>query len=404
MAVKPDIDVIICGAGIAGAAVAALLAQAGISCLMIERRGIHPVTDRVDPRALAITRASENILRATGAWPLIPADRIGHFRSMRVWDEQGDGDIEFDSADVCEPTLGYIIEQTQIELALQQANAGYSQIKYLQPASLHDIEIARDVVTAVLEDGSRHTARLIIGADGARSRLRTLAGIGYPVHDYLQQAVACRVTTGKPHAETARQRFLATGPLAFLPLADPHQCGIVWSTTPDQVEQLMHMDESEFNQVLARAFDHTPGEILSSGPRARFPLQHAQAEKYCLPRLALIGDAAHMVHPLAGQGANLGLLDAAALAEIVIDTAGKNRDIGTLPVLRRYERWRKGENYLMLKVLQGFKVLFENRLEPVKHLRNIGLDITDMLMPVKHCIMRHAMGQAGDLPSFARNH
>jgi 2-octaprenylphenol hydroxylase len=187
-------------------------------------------------------------------------------------------------------------------------------------------------------------------------------------------------------------------------MADPHQCGIVWSTTPDHAKSLIKMDEDSFHKALAEAFTHTLGNIVSSGPRACFPLQHSQSEHYCQPRLALIGDAAHTVHPLAGQGANMGLLDAATLAEVLIEARNKHKDIGAYPVLRRYERWRKGENFLMIKVLQGLKYLFESQLVSVRHLRNIGLDVTDMLTPVKYSIMRHAMGLSGDLPVFARNH
>lgn len=403
MTIKPVADVIIVGGGLAGATLSSLLAGQGFRCVLLEERSNETKSGRADPRALAITRASENILRSAKVWEYLPQDRIGYFRKMHVWDENGPGDIKFDSAELCESTLGYIIEQTVLEQALRAANNKPDLIKYNQPATLSGLKIGDRLVRVQLEDGTELTSHLIIGADGARSRLRTLAGIACPVHDYHQQAVACIVNTERAHDAVARQRFLTTGPLAFLPMADPHQCGIVWSTSPDHAKTLIEMDADSFHQALADAFTHTMGDIVSSGPRACFPLQHSQAEQYCQPRLALIGDAAHTVHPLAGQGANMGLLDAATLAEVLIEARIKNKDIGAYPVLRRYERWRRGENFLMIKVLQGLKYLFESRLAPVRRLRNIGLDVTDMLTPVKYSIMRHAMGLSGDLPVFARN-
>lgn len=397
-----DADVIIAGGGLAGSTFAGLLAASGIRCLIIEERAETPDPDSIDPRALAITRASENIIKAAGAWRLIPRERLGYFRRMYVWDELGEGDIGFDSADLCEPTLGYIIEQTILEQALREAIKQNNLITWCQPARIQTFEITDQSVIVQLADGRTLTAALVTGADGARSAIRNLAGIPYPVHDYHQHAVACIVNTEKPHESVARQRFLNNGPLAFLPMANANQCGVVWSTTPDHAARLLAMDENTFNRELAENFAFTLGNIVSSTLRASFPLQHAQAGRYCQPRLALIGDAAHCVHPLAGQGANLGLLDAAALSEVIIEACFNDGDPGTYAVLRKYERWRKGENFFMLKVLQGFKMLFESRLASVRFLRNFGMDLTDMAVPLKHAIMRHAMGLSGDLPSAAR--
>ena len=398
-----DTDVIIVGGGLAGRTLASLLASRNIHSVILEERNDKSRLEQQDPRTLAITRASENILRSAGAWKYLPKDKTGFFRKIFVWEETGRGDIEFDSADLCEPALGYIIGQNVLEWALGQANSEYDQITSLQPATVKSLQVTGDSVSVQLVNGKKLSARLIIGADGAKSGLRELAGIAYPAHDYQQTAVACIVQTEKSHGYVARQRFLSTGPLAFLPMANTHQCGIVWSTAPEHAKQLLKMQEPEFNQALAEAFSFTLGNIMASESRTVFPLQHAQAEHYCQPRLALIGDAAHTVHPLAGQGANLGLLDAATLAEILLEAEKNNRDIGAHTVLRRYERWRRGENFLMIKVLEGLKLLFESKLVTVRHMRNIGLDMTDMVSPVKHVIMRHAMGLSGDLPVFARN-
>jgi 2-octaprenylphenol hydroxylase len=395
-------DVIIVGGGLAGCTLAILLAQKNIRCLLIEEH-IHftKKKKKTDPRTLAITRGSENILRTTGAWENLKQDKIGYFRKMFVWDENGDGDIRFDSAELCEPTLGTIIEQTALELALQKQTEQFDCIEWIQ-SKLIAFEREEKKITIELEDGLHHNASLIVAADGARSTIRSLANISFPQHDYQQNAVACIVETEKPHEQIARQRFMSTGPLAFLPMADPHQCGVVWSTSSEHAEKLLAMEETEFNRALADAFTGVVGNIISSNTRASFPLLHAQAENYCKPRLALIGDAAHTVHPLAGQGANLGLLDAATLAEVIHTAKEKQRDIGNYYVLRRYERWRKSENYIALKILQGFKYLFENQLDTVKRLRNIGLDLTDTITPLKYFIMRNAMGLSGDLPVSAR--
>ncbi len=399
---KPDHDteVVIIGGGLTGATLALLLARAGIQVMVLERETAAPGS-RDDPRALAITRASENILRTAGAWACLPDGAIGRIEKMLVWDAHGEGKIEFDSAELCEAILGYIIQQSVLEEALIEACEDNPNIKR-QQAQVEDLEFGTDSVRIVLENGTAMTADLVVAADGNRSQVRELAGIAYPRHDYQQQAVACRVETELSHDSIARQCFLAEGPLAFLPLADPHQCGIVWSTSPEQASRLLAMDDAEFNEALGQAFSHTLGGIISSTKRVAFPLYHAQAERYCRLRLALIGDAAHCVHPLAGQGANLGLLDAATLAEVVTAAWDKGSDMGSLGVLRRYERWRKGENYLMLKVFQGFKVLFENRLTSVRLLRNAGLKLTDLATPLKHAIIRRASGLSGDLPQIAR--
>lgn len=397
-----DADVIIIGSGLAGGTLAGLLARHGIQCLLIEERPPRDISNRVDPRTLAINRATRHILLATRAWNNLPQDQIGFFRRMYVWDENGDGDIEFDSAELCEPALGYIVAQTLLEQAVHQANQECPEIRCLQLATLATLKFEDQAVCITLEDKTCLRAKLVIGADGARSRLRRLAGIDFPVHEYHQKAVACSVVTERPHEAVARQRFLQEGPLAFLPMADPHACGIVWTTTPNHADGLLEMEEAEFNQALAAAFDFRLGAIQSSGQRAGFPLQHAQATQYCMPRLALIGDAAHVVHPLAGQGANLGFMDAAALSEVLSAAWLRRRDIGARAILRRYERWRKGENLLMLKILQGFKYLFENRRPAVRHLRNTGLDLMDMMAPVKRVIMRRASGLSGDLPLVAR--
>ncbi len=207
--------------------------------------------------------------------------------------------------------------------------------------------------------------------------------------------------TERPHGDIARQRFLPTGPLAFLPLVEPHLCSIVWSTSPEQARALLASSDEGFRSRLGEAFDGALGRILDSGPRAGFPLARGHAEIYVKPRLALVGDAAHRIHPLAGQGVNLGFLDAAALAEVLKEARQIGEDIGERLVLRRYERWRKGENLAMIMAMDAFKELFGTSLPPVCWARNLGLSLTDAAGPVKRLIMRRAMGLEGDLPRVA---
>jgi 2-octaprenylphenol hydroxylase len=252
-----------------------------------------------------------------------------------------------------------------------------------------------------LESGRQLQARLVIGADGAASRVRQAACIRAHEHDYHQCAIVAVVKTEYPHRETAWQRFLPTGPLAFLPLRDGLS-SIVWSTTTTESERLMALEAEDFHAELAASFGYRLGRIQRSGPRAVFALRRLHAEQYVRPRLALIGDAAHMIHPLAGQGVNLGILDAAVLAEVVTDARRSGRDAGSLPVLRRYERWRRGENLIMMTAMDGFNLAFASSLMPVREVRNLGLRLADAMAPLKQLFMKHAMGLSGDLPRLAR--
>jgi len=403
-AVPAEFDVAVIGGGVVGSTVAALLGGLSLRVAAVEAAAAATPADpkEYDLRVYALTRASARILAHAGAWQGIERRRHGCFRRMEVWDAHSRGRISFDSAALAEPTLGYIVEQRALCDALGERLRELPNVTVMRPASLQSWEGMADRLEVVLEDGRRVSARLLVGADGAASRVRTVAGIGYERHGYDQQAVVCNVRTERPHEDTARQRFLAEGPLAFLPLDDAHQSSIVWSTTPAHAERLLGLDTEDFRGELATAFGHRLGRVLEAGPRAAFELAKARAERYVLPRIALAGDAAHAIHPLAGQGANLGLLDAATLAEVVAEAAAEGADIGALRVLRRYERWRAGENRLMQATMDGFKHLFGSDLKTVRWLRGAGLSLADRCQPAKELIMRLAMGLSGDLPAAAR--
>ena len=400
-----DYDLIIAGGGMVGSALACALGQADLRIALLEGAPldrIRPGAD-LDSRVSAISRASQRIFAAVGAWDGMTAWRVSPFRDMRVWDATGLGSIHFDSADLGEPLLGWIIENRVIQYALLERARPLPAVELLCPVALETAQVLENGRWWVqLSDGREFTTRLLVGADGASSKVRQLAGIATRGWGYDQHAVVANVRSAEPHQETAWQRFLPTGPLAFLPLHDG-RCSIVWATTPEQADALLALNEGEFGEALAAAFDLRLGAIIKVGPRAAFPLRLQHADAYVKPGIALIGDAAHVVHPLAGQGVNLGLLDAATLAEVLLDAvAAGHDDIGSFKVLRRYERWRKGDNLLMLGVMDGFKRLFGNPLPPVRLLRNIGLNLTNAAGPLKNLIARRAMGLEGDLPRLAR--
>lgn len=402
-------DIAVIGAGLAGGVLAILLRQAGFAVTLVEARE-RPVETSAepDPRALAVTPASRSILEQAGVWSRLPAERISTFHGMQVWDAGGRGEISFDDQAVDEPALGYIIEASVLQAALEAALSADAGLCWQRPAAVTALRSKPAFIELGLDNGSSLRAQLAVGADGQQSHSRMLAGISYNETPYPQQALACVVDTERSHEQVARQAFLQHSVLAFLPMADPQRCGIVWSTAPDHARELLAMTETGFADVLAAAFEQRLGRITKVGRRGIFPLMKAEAERYIGDRFVLVGDAAHSIHPLAGQGANMGWLDAACLGEILAEvrTAAADvdarRDPGGRRGLRRYERWRRGENRLMQQTLDGLYHLFRHEEAPVRWLRNIGLRLTDHSGTLKSLLIRHAMGRAGDLPAVAR--
>ncbi len=395
-------QIVVVGAGMVGGTLACDLARRGFDVAVVEAGVPTNEADwrEFDVRVSAISRASERIFERVGAWEGMRTRRISPFREMHVWDARSSGAIHFDSADIGEALLGHIIENRVVVAALEERLASLEQVTWYRPDRLVDLEHTNDGIRLVLDSGEVE-AQLAVGADGAGSRVRTLAGIQCNVKDYGQQGLVATVETSESHRETAWQRFLPEGPLAFLPLAGRYST-IVWSAPAQTVHSLLDLDEEAFCVELEDAFEGRLGAVEWVGQRAAFPLRRQHALAYVQPGIALVGDAAHTIHPLAGQGANLGVLDAACLAEVLEDGRARGRNAGHYLTLRRYERWRKGENLLMQAAMDGFKGLFGSQLMLLRMVRGIGLNLTDSAMPAKKLFMRRAMGLAGDLPAAAR--
>jgi 2-polyprenylphenol 6-hydroxylase len=400
---KYDHDVAIVGGGVVGSALACALADTGLSVALIDAQTPAPYDAKaeVDLRVFALSVASRRILEALQVWDSVAAVRISPYREMQVWDAGGKGSVHFDSADLGQAELGYIAENSLLQHALWERLKADAQVRMIHPAKVSALSLEDEAATLILDGGQHLKARLVVAADGAGSATRSLAGIDVDNVLYDQRAVVAHVRTEQPHQATAWQRFLPTGPVAFLPLADG-RVSVVWSADEGEAARILALDDAGFCAALSTASEAKLGQVLTTTRRAAFPLQRLHAREYVRGHFALAGDAAHALHPLAGQGVNLGLLDAAALAEVIGDAARKGRDIGDLGVLRRYERWRKGDNLAMIFALDAFKRLFSNDVAGVSMLRNVGLRAVDRFTPLKHAFVRRAMGLSGDLPFLAR--
>lgn len=393
-------DVVIVGAGLAGSALAVALGESELRVALIEAQTLAPgwpdLGDGVegyDPRVVALTEASRHWLQTLHAWNDIESRRVCAYRHMRVWDGVGTGAIDFDAGTVNQPLLGHIAENRLVQAALMQ-RVRSSRVVLFNPARLESLQRTEAGVRVTLEDGRSLQASLLVGADGGRSRVRQWSGLATREWDYGHHALVATVACEKPHEATAWQRFMPEGPLAFLPLAggDQHYCSIVWSTLSAQAEQLMALDEVHFCRRLTEAFEARLGRVTAASRRFSFPLQQMHAVDYCQPGLALIGDAAHTIHPLAGQGINLGLQDARVLAEEVLRAQRRRLPVGDIAVLGRYQRRRKGQNLLLMGAMEGFKRLFASRQTALLMGRNIGMSWLQRQEPLKRPLIRAAMG------------
>ncbi|OLO04282.1 UbiH/UbiF/VisC/COQ6 family ubiquinone biosynthesis hydroxylase [Salinicola socius] len=420
-----DSDVLIVGGGVVGSTLALLLGEANWRVTIIDASPAPEGNETVGQgkpalRVSALTATSQRLLMALDVWPWLASRRVSAYHGMQVWDAEGSGEIGFDADEVGVDALGHIVENELLLAALARRLESLPNVEWLREATLTgytrdndvDREGARNAGHAVitLDNGEQRRAPLIVGADGANSPLRTMAGIPVSERDTGQAAVVTTVRTDVGHGGVARQAFLATGPLAFLPLTidgrDDH-CSIVWSTTPGEARRLTALGDSDEGRAqlgieLARGLGGRLGDVEVIDAAPHFPITQRHAQRYVDEGLALIGDAAHSLHPLAGQGVNLGLMDAAVLAEEWIRARQRGAPPGDRRILVRYERRRRGENAAMLAAMQGFQRLFGSRQPALRLARNWGLSGVDRLMPIKRLLIRQALGEYGDLPERCR--
>ena len=401
-------DLIIVGAGMVGSALALALQEQGLEILLIDGGplSVKPFDHSApfEPRVSALSLASQRVLSRLGVWDGIAARRACAYGEMQVWDGSGTGQIHFSAASVHAEVLGHIVENRVVQDALLE-RLHDSAVGLLANARLERLRRSGDGWLLSLADGRELRTLLIVAADGANSAVRRLAGCATREWDYLHHAIVTSVRCAKPHQATAWQRFTDDGPLAFLPLAGPageYWCSIVWSVTPSEAERLMALDDAAFCRALGFAFEHRLGEVLHSDQRLCIPLRQRHAKRYVEEGLALIGDAAHSIHPLAGQGVNLGFLDAAVLADVLSHALARGERLADERVLSRYERKRMPHNLAMMAAMEGFERLFQADPLPLRWLRNAGLNWVDELPEAKALFVRQALGLSGDLPELAR--
>ncbi|WP_333969690.1 FAD-dependent monooxygenase [Alteromonas mediterranea] len=386
------VDIAIVGGGIVGLTLAAALKDSELNIAIIDKSPCYQVlADRPTARVSAINQANIKALQQFDVWPHLQQDRANSYTAMHVWDKDSFGDIHFSCDEMGSDTLGVIVENQALVNALAQAVEAQSNVQ-LVTAGIDRVLAGPNQTMLMLDNDDVLSCRLLAGADGANSFVRKQAGLPITFKDYEHTAIVANVKTDEPHNNVARQAFTPTGPLALLPMAEPNVCSIVWSQTPEQASSLMALDDDAFCHALTAASNSVLGTISLKTERAAFPLTMRYARQWAKDGVVLVGDAAHTIHPLAGQGANLGMQDALALAESLSSLSAAGKDIGLYKNLRSYERSRKTEATKMIAAMDGFKFLFDGN-DPLKKLvRGIGLSATDKLTTIKNAFVSHAMG------------
>lgn len=396
-------DVVIVGGGMVGLTLALALDASELSVAVIDNHvGDYPLSEKPELRVSTFTLASENILRNLNVWRDLASQRMLAYQHMAVWDQDSFGKIQFSHQDVAQDHLGHVIENQAVRRALWTKAKMASHITLLAPQKINKLVFGQQESFISLADETMLSARLVVGADGAQSLVRHQANLPTTFWDYEHQAIVATIKTQLPHGKTARQVFTQSGPLAFLPLWNEHHCSIVWSQQERQARELLAMQPSEFNKALLATVDNQLGLCELVSERKSYPLTMRYARQWVKDRVALVGDAAHTIHPLAGQGVNLGLLDAVALAEQIIELVEQDKDFGLAKNLRPYERWRKTEAIKMIATMESFKRLFAGAHPLKKLIRDLGLDGINKLPLAKRKIIRHAIGLDGELPKLAR--
>jgi len=387
-------DVAVVGAGMVGAALALALARAGLDVAVIEPRvpAAWRSADEVDLRVVALAPSSVDLFRRLDVWTAISSARACAYRHMHVWDALAPGKLDFDAADNAELALGWIVENRLIQHVLWQALEREAGIRLICPARVTSTDSDERRRTLLLDDGSTVAAQMVVAADGADSALRNLLGVPTHDRDYAQRAIVAHVVTERAHQATAWQRFVPQATVAFLPLNDGRS-SIVWSVQQAEATRLLALDDAAFCRALGAAFDFRLGAVTATSARAAFPLRLRLAEHYIAARFALIGDAAHVVHPLAGQGVNLGLRDVEELCGVLVEARTAKSDLGSVHALRRYERRRRSENALAAHAFDAIQRLFGSDALPLAMLRGLALGAVDRMPPLKQMFARRAAGR-----------
>jgi len=398
-------DIVIVGAGMVGATMACLLRDTTLRIALVDQSSLEtdlsnsPLNpDKFESRVSALTAASKSLFTQLGIWSQVESRRVCDYQDMHVWDADGTGKISFSAKELNQKELGSIVENSLLTDALYKQIKAQENLTLITSESIQELEHAERETILTMESGNYVSAQLVIAADGANSRIRELSEFKTKEWDYDHHALVTTVKTELPHQRTALQRFMETGPLAFLPLTssptncDQKYCSIVWSAIPSLADELRAMTDSEFCKTLGFAIEHRLGNIEYCDNRFSFPLRQRHAIDYVKSNIVLIGDAAHSIHPLAGQGVNLGFLDASVLAQELIHGLNAGRTIADTVVLSRYQRKRIGHNLGMMWVMEGFKHLFAEQALPIRWLRNIGMSGVDNIGAVKNHLARRAMG------------
>ncbi len=397
-------DIAITGGGMVGLTLAAALAKnANLSILILESNAesaaFNPAVYHHRVSALALS--SVRIFQSLQVWQAMRHARVSPFTSIQVWDANNPSPLQFQCNDIAEPVLGYIVENNVMQQALREKVKSLPNVCLVSPVKLTGFTETDDSVVLTTEDARRYAVRVAIATDGANSWLREQAGIRVQAGYYDQEAVVTTVLTECPHEKSARQVFLPTGPLAFLPLQEANTTSIVWSLPREEAQQKLALTDEDFKSALQQAFASRLGKIISVEKRFTFPLKKQQAEHYVRSRVVLAGDAAHVMHPLAGQGVNIGLLDAASLAEVILDAIQAKRDFSEISCLRRYERWRRADNLALLAGVDAIKHLFASDNVAVQTARTLGFAMASRVSMLKNIFTRHAVGCREGLPRLA---
>jgi len=400
------VDVLISGGGMVGLPLGLALAQGGLKTVVLDAAPAAKVlAPTFDGRVSALAYASVRMLGALGVWEDL-APHAQPIREILVTDGQAGKSaspfsLHFDAQEVGADSLGHIAENRHIRAALFQAVERCANLELLAPASVKTLTAEGGGATALLADGEEISAGLVIAADGRESLLRAQMGIQIIGWSYPQTGIVATVEHERPHNGVAYEHFLPSGPFAILPMTG-NRSSLVWTEAKTKAPALLALDEAGFNAELARRFGAHLGATKSAGPRWSYPLSFHLVRDFVKPRFALAGDCAHGIHPIAGQGLNLGLKDAAALAEVLLDAARLGRDIGALDTLKRYERWRRFDSFALAASTDALNRLFSNDIAPLRHLRDLGLGIVDSIGPARRFFMRHAGGDIGKLPRLMK--